>query len=128
MSVGKYEDLMRVFALRSGLPQCQRLEFEHLVVRNVFCFVFPDTLILGAVLFRGLGLGQDQHQDPAGGSLVPGRGGWAMPEPRLSAGEHLCRAWSWWASPLLALVSSLRLHTQSRVTAEVVADEDEDVE
>lgn len=94
--------------------------------------VFPQTLISGAVLFRGLGLGPDHHQgqsqDPVGGSLVPACEGWAMPEPRLSAGEHLCQAWSWWASPLLPLVSSLQSHTQSRVTTEVEAEEDEDAE
>lgn len=41
MSVGKYEAVIMVFALRSGLPPSQHLQLEHLFVRadrNVFCF------------------------------------------------------------------------------------------
>lgn len=125
MSVGKYEAVIMVFALRSGLPPSQHLQLEHLFVRadrNVFCLprlflrgvpqrcsseAVISEVVLSLSLSHGLGPDQHQHQDLAGGSLVLWRGGWAMPESRLSGAEHLCRAWSWWAWPLLALVSSL---------------------
>lgn len=120
MSVGKNEVLMTVLVHSSGRPQHQHLQFERLLVRIVLCLVFPQAVILEAALSHGRG--PDQRQDQAGGPLVLVRGGWGTPEPRPSARGHLCRAWTWWASPQLPLFFSLRRHTKSRVTAEVVAD------